>query len=407
MDFRDSVGAALGQLACSAAQGYRTLTRNNPVLKAALGGAIPEIGSYLLERLYCNKDPYTQPFKPGPCPRRYSITVTYRIQGSPITGQNGTFTSTGSAWGPISGATVRRLADAGGPSDDRFFIEIFNYGPTNIARGDGAVTVLAGPGSIHRIAEIVILNTESTEFPGDESIPCDVDQPPPPYRPDDFTYRVPITYTPPGGVSVTIPLIGIVGLFYVNVDAKLVMPVTFKLDARANISPTFNFNFQANLNLNTGDTEINWIEDDSVNPVPPALPPTSRPPLTDPDSPAPPSPPSIPDVEPDPEDAAEGRRLVGVIVTSTVTEAMLRASTIFQGSNPDIYVPSLGFISFAIRTGSGAVGWTNDIPVKNLRAYVPVPANCSAIRAEGTPNRDITWVITPVYERALVLAGGE
>lgn len=406
MGFRESLGEALGNLACSAAQGYRTLTQNSPTAAALLGGAIPEIGSYLLERLYCNKDPYTQPFTPGRCPWRYSVIVTYKIEGDPITSRNGTFTVRTSAWGPIAGASIERQVDGVGPRQDLFNVRLGNYGPDNMSRGSFRVSTIAGPGGVSALATVVVLNTESTPFAADTSIPCTITDPPPPYNPDDFTYRVPVTYTPPGGVSITIPLIGVVGLIYVDANLNLNMPVTFRINPTANINLNFNFEFKASLNLTTGDTTIEWVPESGPGQPPPALPPTSRPPITSPTNPAPPKPPSIPDVQPDPDDAKEGRRLVGAIVTSTINSAKPQSTLIIQNANPNIYAPTLGYVSFAIRSADGSVGWTNDQPVKSLRAYLPCPAPEGAIRVLGTPRSDVSWVITPVYTKALVLAGG-
>lgn len=403
MGFRESLDSAMGNLACAAAQGYRTLTQNSPSASLFLGGAIPEIGSYLLERLYCNKDPYTEAFKPGRCPIRYFVKVTWKSEGSPVTAQNGTFTVNTSAWGPIGQATVR-IADGGpGPGDDRFFLDLVNYGPDNLSRGQQVNSQIAGPGQKWNLQTITVLNTEATPLDPGADNNCGIQPDPPPYRPEDFTFPAPITYTPPGGADITIPFTAIVGLIYVDADLNVKMPVTFNVNPTANLNTNINFEFNATLNLNTGDVEVDFIPNGPGSPEPPALPPTSRPPITSPTNPAPPRPPSIPDAEPDPEDAEEGRQLVGVIVTSEFTSPNPNASTIFQGDNPNIQIPNLGYISFAIRTSSGAVAWTNDIPVKNLRAYIPVPENTTAIRAAGTPKRDVSWVLTPVYEKALVL----
>lgn len=406
MAFRDSLGAALGDLACSSAKSYRSLTQSVPLAGALLGGAIPSIGSYLLERLYCNKDPYTQPFKPGLCSIRYNVTITYRISGHPITQFNGTFTKFSFVWGPVGTAsfTVQDVDDPGGRT--LLSISLSSFGDANGSQLSAPVRLSFPPEEFHTLATCVILNTESIPANGSDDPNCGGTYPVVPYRPEDHTYRVPIPYTPPGGVSITLPFTAIVGLFYVDANLNLNMPVSFKLDATANIALNFNFEFEGNLNLTTGDTNIKWIEGDQPNQPPPSLPPSSRPPITSPTNPAPPKPPSIPDATEDPQDAINGRELIGVIVTSTFKNDNRTVSSIVQGDNPDIQVPAVGYVSFAIKAGDGSVGWTNDIPVKNLRAYIPCPFNSRAIKVTGTPKPEFTWTLTPIYERVLQLAGG-
>lgn len=396
----------MGALACSAAKGYRTLTQSVPVAGALLGGAVPEIGSYLLERLYCDKDPFTEPFKPGICPIPYSFVVTYRITGDPNTSRNGTFTASGTAWGPIGAARISRTTTGDVPASDRASVFLPNYGPVNMDRGSLISSQVAGPVALAPIAQITILNVTSAPLDASNDGRCPDNKEIIPYRPEDFTGPVKIPYTPPSGVSVTLPFVAVIGLMYVDADFNLNMPVTFKLEPGA-IDLDFNFEFKGTLNLTTGDTTIDWTGGEEPNTPPPALPPASRPPILSPDKPpAPPKPPSVPDAEPDTVEAEQGRVLIGVIVTSVYSTSDSNITRIFQRDNPSVYVPYLGLVSFAVRTADGSVGWTNDIPVKNLRAFIPAPTVSGVIAVRGTARLPVTWELTPVYEQQLVLAGG-
>lgn len=354
--------------------------------------------------LWCNRSPYDVPFVPGRCPIRYRVVVTRQITGNPNPALNGIADTTYVVWGPIGRASFV-VEEADGPGGRQIVRQtLAHHGPDNLPRSATWQTTIGPPGEFHELATYVILNVRSTPFNPQESNDCPTFVDGTPYDPSVHTYPRTVTYTNNNNVSVTVPLIFAVGLFKLNADLDLIVPVNVK------IAPEFNFKTQIPIDINvefnwgTGDTTFDWGGGELTEPGAPALPPTSRPPITNPNSPAPPLPPSIPDAGLDPEDAANGRQLIGVIVTSTFAPNKPSVSTIFQQDNPDIQVPNLGFVSFAIRTATGTVGWTNDIPVKNLRAYIPVPANTTAIRAAGTPRPDVSWVLTPVYERVLVAA---
>jgi hypothetical protein len=404
-DFREGVGNALGQLACSSSRAYRTLTQDVPLANALIGGAIPQLGSYLMERLFCNKDPISDPFTPGNCDYGYNVTVRIRISGSPTPGDNRDLSIFWQKWGPIGTATYRRVEEGEIGGRQLLFIDATDRG--FVADGQPQAygkREIAGPISFHALATCVILGITATPIDPNADLNCGGNPPVPPYQPEDHTYPININFDI-DSVSYNLPFTAVVGLFYVDADLNLKMPVTFDIDPTFNANLTFAPKFTATLNLTTGNTEINWFEGDG-GPPPNQLPPSSdSPPITRPDN-QPPSPPDGIDSPPsDPDDVEAGRILIAVLVTVTQA-APNRVTKIFQDGNPDIYAPNLGFVSFAYRTSGGAVGWTNDIPVKNLRAYIPAPVQTGAVEVRGTPGPGVTWALTPVYRQQTLLAGG-
>lgn len=402
--FREGIGDALGQLACSSARGYRTLTQNVPLANALIGGAIPQLGSYLMERLFCNKDPLDDPFTPGNCEYAYNVTVRIRISGSPTPGDNRDLDIFWQKWGPIGTATQRRVEEGEVGGRQLLYIDATDRG--FVADGPPqpyGKRQIAGPISFHALATCVILGITATPVDSGADPNCGGNPPVPPYQPEDHTYPVNINFDV-DTTNFSFPFTAVVGLFYVDADLNLKMPVTFDIDPTFNANLTFAPKFTATLNLTTGDTEINWFEGDG-GPPPNQLPPASdNPPVTRPDFEPPAPPDGIDSPPPDAADEAAGRILIAALVT-VFAGIPTRLTRIFQDGNPDIFAPSLGYVSFAYRTASGAVGWTNDIPVKNQRAYIPAPVDSGAIQVRGTPAPGVTWTVTPVYKQQVLLAG--
>lgn len=402
MGLLDALRADFANFSCELALSndlFSNLTRN-----LAFGFNQEAIERYRRNQqvLWCNKSPYDAPFIPGRCPIKYRVVVTRQITGHPNPIFNNIADTIYFVWGPIGRASfiVEEVDGPGGRQTVRQTLA--HHGPENLERSVTWQTSIGPPGEFHELATYTILNVQATPLNSGESNSCPTFVDDTPYDPQVHTYPRPITYVTNNNVSVTVPLIFAVGLFKLNANLELIVPVNIKIAPEFNFKTQIPIDINAEFNWSTGDTNLDWGGGELTEPSPPALPPTSRPPITSPTSPAPPKPPSIPDAEPDPDDAKENRQLIGVVVTSAFTADKPSATTIFQGDNPDIQVPTLGYVSFAIRTASNVVGWTNDIPVKNLRAYIPVPPNTTAIRAAGTPRPDVNWTLTPVYERALV-----
>lgn len=391
-------------LAGSLGPGVRTLAGN------VARGAAWETGRRVADLLYGlfleygDENPYDQPFRPGVCQIPYAATVTYLVLtpgGSPF---DGTFTSTSIVWGPIGRAGVRRTAQPGPPAAFQFFIDLTHYGPINVSPSGPQRTQVAGPGSILEKSNVSILNVQAVPWPIGTVESCPTLPPAPPYRPEDFTTEIDVTYPGPGGANITLPFTAVIAPFFIKNDLSLNMPVTFKLNPKITNNLDADFEVKVDFNLDTGDLEFDWGDDFEPPITPPSLPPATRPPFTPGPRPTPPKPPSIPDVTPPTPEEREGGELIGALVTTLTGENARKVTTIFQESNPDILVPSVGHISFAIDLGDNRIGWTPDIPIKNMRCYIPVPFNSKAVEVKGTPQPGYTWEITPIYTKVLQLA---
>lgn len=202
-----------------------------------------------------------------------------------------------------------------------------------------------------------------------------------------------ITYVNNEGNDVTIP-VGIV-LGYAQFNANLDVEIPFT----ANVELNPDFDISGTVNLKTGDVNFN-IGGDKGGGSPCSV----LPDRTAPDTGTPEPPDTVPDPpseDPPTQDKPKReRRILGAIVTVTAVDGV--ETVIFQEENPDIYVPALGYIQFQIKVG-GKGGWTSDIPVKSLRAFIPCPWPDGAVRVVGTPRPGNEFVVSPVYVTSTIL----
>lgn len=224
------------------------------------------------------------------------------------------------------------------------------------------------------------------------------------------THNVNITYNDNGGNTVSIPVTLVYGQAFIDANLNVQIPVKVQFSPKVS--------FTANLNVQTGDVKIDLAPNISVdggeytinsnndnrttnttnnytvrNPPPPPPPGSNSPDVPDP------FPPPGGDTgggSSDPSSADRTQVIRGVIVTVTERSG-LKEGVIYQsGGNPDIYIPTLGYVQFAISV-KGSVSWTADKPVKSERAFIPCEWEGGAISVKGTPNEGVTWELTPVY----------
>lgn len=207
------------------------------------------------------------------------------------------------------------------------------------------------------------------------------------YQPGDNIYNDNVTYVDNTSSTVNIPVSLVFGYATVNIDGTLNIPI----NAQFALNPTFNGNF--NFNVNTGDL-VPSFDNPSAPIVPPGADPGGYSPSGDIPSP-PDSIPDSPELPPPTSEPTERQRLLtGCIVTTQVLDG--NETILFQEENPDIYIPSLGYVQFLIKV-RGASAWTNDIPVKCLRTFIPCPFEGGAIDVKGTPRYGNEFEVTPVY----------
>lgn len=134
------------------------------------------------------------------------------------------------------------------------------------------------------------------------------------------------------------------------------------------------------LNLNTGDINFNFGG-------------TPTDPKCDDDKPDVDEPP--PPAEDDEEEEEGEPTIVGVIVRSTTEISKLKATEVYQDIAPNIYAPKIGHVSFKIKVGDYFC-WTSDIYVKNKNNYIQNPSRFPAVAVAGTPEKGVSWELTPV-----------
>lgn len=338
-----------------------------------------------LQRFLCNREPPPTPpppFTGGQCPARYFISLSGTFDGDTAPGVQGTpFGPVATnVWGPISG------------------FEVVNSGSSStlICNCQGGGTFPSGPSQISLFSvgydgtnSLGIQTFSVDSISRLDSLPDDCGDPPPIVPPPDPpVVDTDITYVDADNNSVTIPVTLVYAPVTVDFNGNLSIPVRVNVDAE--LSPSFS----ANIDISTGDININF-GDQNYSPTI-----TNPPSSYDTSDDIPDVPPDVPDDYPIPDPLEPGddtiRILKGCIVT--VTSIPPGITEVFQEDNPNIFVPRLGNVQFAIRIGT-SLSWTEEIFVKNRRQFIPCPWEGGAIDVKGTPVPNVTWVITPVYAK--------
>lgn len=171
----------------------------------------------------------------------------------------------------------------------------------------------------------------------------------------------------------------VVGVNYIDPDLNV--PVDIDLNVPIDLGG-FNFDFGGNSDEQDGG------DDGCPQPKPDDAEPETEPPASeDPDQTGEDEPPPTP---------AQVIRAAVVTVRSIDPEGDV--GQLQQDDNPDILVPNAGYISFKILIGN-TVSWTSDIPVKNIRNFIPCPWDRGAIEVTGTPRNGVQWTITPIFSK--------
>lgn len=372
--------------------GYCSSLGNIATFGEIFGGGGSGIGEFginaarFLHNQFCNAPPPVDPDPPfagGQCPVLYNVNcIMTRVSGST---QN-PFSVSGQAYGPIRGATFRNI---GSNVTQLIVLGSPNGSNTTGEYGIGSVATNFGSPDTNVNGFTVASVSRADSAPDTCGNPDPVI---PPYTPGDNTVNNNVTYVDNEGNNVTIPVVIAFGYAKIDANANINIPFTLNLD----VTPTANIT--GNLNLNTGDVTYNANN--------PSLPTSDCNPNSDafePDPNLPSNPVDVPDEEPDPTpdpDKPQYRKLLKAVIV-TVGETSPQSSTVFQETNPDVFVPDLGLVSFQISV-SGRSGWTEDIRVKNKRQFIPCPWYGGATAVRGTPRPGSTFTLTPVYVKTTV-----
>lgn len=195
-----------------------------------------------------------------------------------------------------------------------------------------------------------------------------------------------ITLPGPGG-GITVPIVGVFGQVFVDVDASVQIPITVNVGG---IDIDFNFDLSR---------DVFTVTPPKGTDPRPGNQPTDI--VTGPGGPLPPLPPGVPgpSLADDLADSVPGSRRVIVGVGVTVSSAPDSISVIYQDGTPDIYVPRLGSVHFLYRVGQSGGLWSHDLDVKNRRQVIWTPGPVGAIRVAGTPAPGVEWTLTPLYSK--------
>lgn len=306
-----------------------------------------------------------------------------------------TLTGTIIVYGPVA-AITRRFTGGGVFTGINFVCR----GPDGPGCLPGFVEVAGGAGSSGGdVIGYEIYAVQNLSNPGENCGVPPTDTPVP--LPDDGITLPDVGFEFAPSIDVQSPIVNAnlsVTLFqpFVNLDLQIVVPLNLNLDLSVG---SINFSVGAEVNINTGDVNFNFGGGSGSaggGGGTSTRPPSDCDDKDKPVRPAPPKPPSVPDKPEDP-DIEEKTVISGVIVTVTSVTLTNRASIIAQGENPAIYAPALGFVNFYYEIGDSATpAWSADIPVKNLRQFIPCPYDEGAKSVAGTPNPGVTWELTPV-----------
>jgi len=334
-------------------------------------------------RFICGRSVPPPPIEGGECPVPYGIQITFTANHlNPA--QSYTLTSVSDCniapaiYGPVGAPFTR--------TDEEGFIAWWLRG----FDADGETQLIRITDSVNPTFYRDVTIDSLSLFPCDPDFEgCE-----PSYRlPDGFDFdldlgEVSFVYVDVGGQEINVDGRLILESPSVNVNGRLSIPFRFELGNNTlNINPTFRGDFSVNFNggglppapitqppppdVNNFDVDVS-IDIDG-NPPPPVD-----------------DPPDVEFYKP-----APGKLLYGVIVSSFVRNDS-RLSTIFQGDNPDIYVPSLGHVNFLQGVGQNRA-WSEDIKIKNTGQLIIAPDPLRAISVAATGQPGVSLRLNPVY----------
>lgn len=336
-------------------------------------------------RLFCNREPPPLPPPPvsgGQCPTRYNVGVSW-TRTAVVAGQCSSTSASATVLnvlGPISGLGVDTVGN---------LTRLYVQGQSDATRPDGRYLAFAyeNPTPVPCPPQFTSSNITSIVRVDGQPDDCG-DLPPivPPIPVPNPTIPDDVEYEDDDGNPINIPVNITFGFPFIFINGTLNVPF------RVQISPEFNFDIDGTLNLETGDVNFNFGGTPGGNgclPKPPDdfAPIGDEPPNPDPGIPQPPA------VDDDPTDERLKDIIRGVIVTSSASNP--NATIINQTANPNLYIPRIGNVQFAIQIRN-SVSWTERVNVTNLRQFIPCPWEGGAIDVRGTPEPGVIMTLTPV-----------
>ena len=303
------------------------------------------------------------PFAGGQCPIQYRFEIRFNIIEIATNEDFGEsiVTSQGSnvfPFGPIGGVDLVptgaleervRLKAADGP-----FLLATNT-RTDLFRFENL-----------RITSLVPLNPDAQDDCGDPG-------PDIPDEPAPIDIDIDVTYGPNNEYNITVPVV--LAPVFINAKGELNVPVTVNIDPNFNISGTLEIfpGFEFSPSFPRGDDDGPISEPPPQNPTGPGT--------GDPEEPV--------------EEPEEEPLIIGVLVAA-VAQSEPRPSEIDQATGPSIFAPRLATARFG-KLIANQIFWSEDIPVKGLRSYVPCPFQFGADTVVVNAERGVGLSYSPVF----------
>jgi len=264
--------------------------------------------------------------------------------------------------GPIHG--LRRVSDNFGGGETGFIWFVDHGIPTqSLALGRIGTQFCPTAGYSGLVATRVDGQPDNCGDPGPD-IPAD---------PAPIDIDIDITYGPNNEYSLTVPVV--LAPVFINVKGEVNVPVT------VNLAP--NFQITGNLEIFPGfEFSPSFPRGDDDGPI------TDPPPQN-------PTGPGTGDPEEPEEPPEEDPLIIGVLVAA-VAQSEPRPSEIDQASGPSIFAPRLGTARFG-KLIANQIFWSEDIPVKGLRSYVPCPFQFGADLVVVNAERGVGLSYSPVF----------
>lgn len=330
---------------------------------------------------------------------RYSVSSTLNVTDRTADDQprQRSLPSTIQVWGEVGSVVVRRFP--AGEESTALQMVVVSRGNANLVSCGGVQDVISATAGAFRLDSATVSGVSVTRIDGQPDNcgnPTPVQRRRRPLPPEGLPpISVDFEFSPNINLpDVTVNVAGNVVLFQPRLDIDANIRVPIKIDTDINVGGV-NLSVNGSINLSTGDVSFDFSGGDTT-----VFNPSNG--CCDDFLDYGEEPPDYPDdLPPEPEESQDDSKqiIIGALVTVLEVRSK-RVSQIAQGANPTIFAPSLGHVNFYCEVGVNKTGgWTEDIPVKNLRQLILCPWEEGAVTVEGTPQPGNSWVISPIYRK--------
>lgn len=300
------------------------------------------------------------PFTGGQCPVLYDVSTNNLItftDGSTLTLQSGV----SRVLGPITGLGSGPPGTACGQGETQDAAGVYSasgFTVTGCPSGAASITAVSIATLVRVDGQPDYCGDPGPDIPG-EPAPIDID--------------IDVTYGPNNEYNITVPVV--LAPVFINAKGELNVPVTVSIAPNFDISGTLEIfpGFEFSPSFPRGDDDGPITEPPPQNPTGPGT-----------------GDPGVPEEEPE-----EDPLIIGVLVAA-VAQSEPRPSEIDQDAGPSIFAPRLATARFG-KLIANQIFWSEDIPVKGLRSYVPCPFQFGADLVVVNAERGVGLSYSPVF----------